>query len=77
MLVQTVLVEFLRLGPGESLAGLVEVLQNHLREFCSRVLRAALPKLGTNNIPIPKDINMKELTAVLAQVLISYGNANC
>ncbi|KAK4293498.1 hypothetical protein Pmani_033807 [Petrolisthes manimaculis] len=65
---KTVLVEFLRLGPGESLAGLVEVMQNHLREFCSRVLRAALPKLGTNNIPIPKDINMKELTAVLAQV---------
>ncbi|KAK7082196.1 Vacuolar protein sorting-associated protein 53 [Halocaridina rubra] len=64
---KTVLVEFLRLGPGESLCGLVEVFQKHLREFCTRVLRAALPKVGAN-IPIPKDINMKELTAVLAQV---------
>lgn len=67
------LVEFLRLGPGESLGGLVEVLQKHLREFCTKVLRAALPKVGAN-IPMPKDINMKELTAVLAQVrlLVRY-----
>lgn len=64
---KNVLVEFLRLGPGESLGGLVEVLQRHLREFCTKVLRAALPKVGAN-IPMPKDINMKELTAVLAQV---------
>ncbi|XP_047483637.1 vacuolar protein sorting-associated protein 53 homolog [Penaeus chinensis] len=64
---KNVLVEFLRLGPGESMGGLVEVLQKHLREFCTKVLRAALPKVGAN-IPMPKDINMKELTAVLAQV---------
>ncbi|XP_064096646.1 vacuolar protein sorting-associated protein 53 homolog isoform X2 [Macrobrachium nipponense] len=64
---KTVLVEFLRLGPGESLGGLVEVFQKHLREFCTRVLRATLPRVGAN-IPMPKDINMKELTAVLAQV---------
>lgn len=49
------------------MGGLVEVLQKHLREFCTKVLRAALPKVGAN-IPMPKDINMKELTAVLAQV---------
>ncbi|KAG7162949.1 Vacuolar protein sorting-associated protein 53-like [Homarus americanus] len=64
---KNVLVEFLRLGPGEGLGGLVEVLQKHLREFCTKVVRAALPKVGAN-IPMPKDINMKELTAVLAQV---------
>ncbi|XP_069193330.1 vacuolar protein sorting-associated protein 53 homolog [Procambarus clarkii] len=64
---KNVLVEFLRLGPGESLGGLVEVLQKHLREFCNKVVRTALPKVGAN-IPMPKDINMKELTAVLAQV---------
>ncbi|XP_069939363.1 vacuolar protein sorting-associated protein 53 homolog isoform X2 [Cherax quadricarinatus] len=64
---KNVLVEFLRLGPGESLCGLVEVLQKHLKEFCNKVVRAALPKVGAN-IPMPKDINMKELTAVLAQV---------
>ncbi|XP_076066682.1 vacuolar protein sorting 53 [Oratosquilla oratoria] len=64
---KNVLVEFLRLGPGEKLAGLAEVLQKHLREFCTRVLRAALPKGGAN-IPMPKDLNMKELSAVLSQV---------
>ncbi|KAK8379291.1 hypothetical protein O3P69_019277 [Scylla paramamosain] len=59
------------------LGGLVEVMQRHLREFCGKVLRAALPRGGGGgsgggggaaNIPLPKDLNMKEISAVLAQV---------
>ncbi|CAL4152712.1 unnamed protein product [Meganyctiphanes norvegica] len=64
---KNVLVEFLRLGPGECLGGLTKVMQKHLCEFAGRVLRTALPKVG-GNIPMPKDLNMKELTSVLAQV---------
>lgn len=60
--------EFLRLGTGENLAGLAEVMQKHLREFGIKVLRAALPRLSANMPNMPKDLNMKELTAVLAQV---------
>lgn len=72
---KTVLVEFLRLSPGGELGSLVEVMQRHLREFCAKVLRAALPRGvggagggGGANIPLPRDLNMKEISAVLAQV---------
>ncbi|KAB7507366.1 Vacuolar protein sorting-associated protein 53-like protein [Armadillidium nasatum] len=65
---KNVLVEYLRLGSGETLSGLADVMRKHLKEFAIKVLRASLPRLGANIPNMPKDLNMKELTAVLAQV---------
>ena len=65
---KNVLVEYLKLSSGENLSSLAEVMQKHLREFGTKVLRASLPRVGAGLPNLSRDLNMKELTAVLAQV---------
>ena len=69
-ILQNILVEYLRVGSGENISGLAEVMQKYLREFANKVLRLSLPRLSANMPNMPKDLNMKELTSVLAQVCI-------
>ena len=52
-------------------------MQKHLKEFGTKVLRGSLPRVGAaSGLPnLSQNLNMKELTAVLAQVsVIKYTN---